>query len=432
MKLLKAKVKNFKEIGEKEVEVNGRSFYVLGRNGGGKSSFLQAIASPANAKVRPLEPVKTGEKRAEVELYIGDGKENYTVDMTWEPNKSKGKAKVKDKNGKTVKGGKAAVDKIFGDISFDIMEFVSMAKTSSGGVSQAGVKKQVETMRAIVPDEVNQKLDGVDEAIKQKKEDKSYKKKRAEELKAQLGEKEFTQEEIDKYSEPIDTSEIDKEIEDVNNRVIAHREKKQRREKIQTDIQSNNSEIESLKEKIKTLEGQNKELEEEKKELSEYLEKSEEPSTERLYQKKREAEKHNEEYRRVSSYMEKYKEYRTLIDEHESLSEEIKNEEASKKQLFAEAKLPVENMTFDESGIYVDGLPLRDDQIERSRLIDIGCDMAMALNPDLKVIFIYDGSLLDEETCEKILQKIESNGYQCIMEMVSDDSELKIKEYEQS
>jgi len=45
----------------------------------------------------------------------------------------------------------------------------------------------------------------------------------------------------------------------------------------------------------------------------------------------------------------------------------------------------------------------------------------MAMNPNLRLMVIKDGSLLDKKTLEYILKICESKGYQLLIEMVDRD-----------
>ncbi len=102
----------------------------------------------------------------------------------------------------------------------------------------------------------------------------------------------------------------------------------------------------------------------------------------------------------------------------DKLSSRLKKIEEEKKALFSSAKMPVKGLEFDEENVTFRGLPLSEDQLPTSQLIGVGLKIGMALNPNLRLLVIRDGSLLDETTMNFILKTCEDKGYQLLIEMV--------------
>ena len=100
LKVLDIKIKNFKNITKREVQLDGKSILLIGPNKIGKSSFIQAINSPLDAKYVPLTPVKTGEEKGEIHLKIGGhlkGEDlEYIVSCYFSAENSKGKVIIKN------------------------------------------------------------------------------------------------------------------------------------------------------------------------------------------------------------------------------------------------------------------------------------------------------------------------------------------------
>lgn len=67
-----ATITNFKNIDYKQIDIDGRTLLVSGKNRQGKSSLLQALTSPLNAKVIPQRPVKDGEEQGNVEIELSE------------------------------------------------------------------------------------------------------------------------------------------------------------------------------------------------------------------------------------------------------------------------------------------------------------------------------------------------------------------------
>jgi predicted hydrocarbon binding protein len=127
------------------------------------------------------------------------------------------------------------------------------------------------------------------------------------------------------------------------------------------------------------------------------------------------------------SFSEKQKEMMSLkkkIMDHDADIEKLENK---KSEEIKKSQLPVEGLTFTEDNIFINGLPLEAEQINKAALFDIGVEIAMAINPNLKTIFLHDGSLFDKEHLKSVIHKIEERGYQAIVELVSEDNDVVIK-----
>jgi hypothetical protein len=51
----------------------------------------------------------------------------------------------------------------------------------------------------------------------------------------------------------------------------------------------------------------------------------------------------------------------------------------------------------------------------------------MALNPNLRLLVIKDGSLLDNKTMKYVLDACDKKGYQLLIEQVSDEDSEEVK-----
>ena len=99
-----------------------------------------------------------------------------------------------------------------------------------------------------------------------------------------------------------------------------------------------------------------------------------------------------------------------------------------KKDIFKNNPLPVKGLSFDDERVLYKDLPFNETTHPKSTIIAVGVQIAMAMNPNLKIIIIRDGSLLDKELFTKILGMIEKKGFQLFIEMVDwQGSELDIQ-----
>ena len=470
LKILKAEIENFKNLKPMEVDFGGKSIMVIGPNESNKSSFIQAIMSPLNSRYQPLEPINTGEERASVVLDIGNEQGvKYTVEMYYSQDNKRGRLVLKDGDGAKVPSPKKSLDAILGNISFDIDQFVSLSKTSAGSRSEAGVKQQIEILKSLLPEETANLLKEIDMSVKGLRKQSTETASQIKTLEAQ-NKHEFTDEQLKKYLEPKDPEPVKKKLNDIGKAMEKWTEvsdgTKLREEEIERInkleslevLQANLNAVDTLEKSIKNPKQQRTntfmvhvakfkaELDEDRlsreclenllkevKKGNEWLEKNPKPSTESLMKELEEINEFNAMCEKVAGIKTKHEDIQMRKEQLESIKEELKFAEQEKKAIFAENPLPVKHLSFDEENVLYKGVPFDDLQHPSSTIIGVGVKIAMAMNPNLKVIVIKDGSLLDKKLANGILQMIEKQGYQLFIEMVAwdqDDMEIKFIEKE--
>ncbi len=440
LKLIKAEVTNFKNIDHRIVDMDGRSMVIIGKNGAGKSSLIQALMSPLNAKMVPAEPIKDGEERASVELTISGklhGEETlYRVDMYFTPGNKKGRLVVTNSDGEAIKGAtKSIVNSIVGNIGFDMFEFLDMAKTKEGKVSKPGIKKQIDVLKGFMKPEEKDQMHSIETEYKEKYEERTGYNSRIKQLEAFLQNSEYTQEEIDKYSKPIDASKIQQQSSEMAKKISNHdsvlkgiESKEDEIKAKEEDVEDIKNEIKKLQEKLKGKENAISDLKKDIQKGKEWLEKNPKPNPEDIDKQLAEINEHNAKHEEIRSFIEKNNELNDCKDKSNFISNELKELEEQKKKVMSSSSLPVKGLSFDEDQIYYKGLPFVEGQIPTSTLIGIGTKIAMAMNPNLKVLTIHDGSLLDKETLSAVIKMTEKYGYQLLIEIVDQNGgDLDIK-----
>lgn len=124
--------------------------------------------------------------------------------------------------------------------------------------------------------------------------------------------------------------------------------------------------------------------------------------------------------------------YCTLQTEAQSKDFELqKNADAldalreEKKAMIKNAKMPIPGMEFSENdGVIIDGILF--DQYSSAQQLKMACRIATSVNPTLKVIYIKDGSLLDEQSLKEMEQFWEEQGYQIFIERVWEEADTII------
>jgi hypothetical protein len=82
----------------------------------------------------------------------------------------------------------------------------------------------------------------------------------------------------------------------------------------------------------------------------------------------------------------------------------------------AAADFPIKGLAFDEDGVTFNDVPFA--QASSAERLRVSTAMCMALNPELRVLYIRDGSLLDDSNLDLIGRMAEANDFQIWVERV--------------
>jgi len=96
--------------------------------------------------------------------------------------------------------------------------------------------------------------------------------------------------------------------------------------------------------------------------------------------------------------------------------------------LIKSANLPVADLTFDDDQMYLNGLPYNKDVVSTSDMIQVACSLQIAANKKTGVFKVMNGESLGREKMAAILKFGKANGLQGFVEEVRrDQDELTIK-----
>jgi hypothetical protein len=424
LQLLNAEISNFKNIDYKQVDINGRSFFITGSNQMGKSSFLQGLLSPLDAKWMPIEPIKQGEEKGYIKLKIGGDVEGeyveYKVECYFSPGTKRGRVVLFDKEGNQIKDGvRNILDGIIGNIGFNIMSFIQMGLTDSGKVSVAGVREQIKILEDLMPQEDVKKI----YELKHEHTDKYDKRKsinvEVKRLKGLIDNSPFKQADIEFFAEKKEMSDELAKIELARKKNGIIDQCNEFNEDYSENIQDRMDTISDLELKLLGAKKELEEVNEKKVEVDNYLFKN--PKKEdisALEQSLQTISDHNTNCDKVADLHQTKETLATQSKESETLSDRLKAIEQEKKDIFANTKMPVKGLAFDDEKVTYKGLPLSEGNIPTSQLIGIGLKIGMQLNPNLKLMVIKDGSLLDNKTMNYALKMCQDEGYQLMIETV--------------
>ena len=415
-------VKNFKGIKELEVSNLSRFVAVFGKNGAGKTSFIEAIKSAIKADRGINSKVRIGEDKGEIEVKFEDFIIKRIVG-DW------GKLIV-EHNGELVKQPQAWLDGVFKWTIGDPQKFINLHNKEK-------IKYLLETQ--------GKKLE-YDELEKQREVKfeertnlhRTYLAKKEEVEKTDTSAFEILE------NASVDTSDLQNKLKEAETHNSGWHELKARVEKWETVIEQTNAEIKSMIENIESIDRQIEMLQKKKAEAEKNLTTKQEfldnascqladlrdkyenfdkiDTTEILAQ----LEAHNQSLAKNAEIKAKKELYTQQVQARNDLQAQwkeldnlVKEIEQKQNDLIKDLNLSYQ-LKLEEGIMYVfvhdSRIPL--DELNTAQQLEIGVDICLSWPNEIKIITIENANALDPNTLERVREKIESNQAQCFLETV--------------
>lgn len=426
-KIIRFTAENVKKIKAIEIfpEDLNNVVIITGKNAQGKSSVIESLwmALAGFKYPQPVNNTKTEDEESYVEIEL----EDLIIRRHWTSNE-KSYLNVLTKDGAKYPSPQAMLDKMKGAISLDPVEFMMIGRFDKGEQKQVEYlikalnlnTKTYDIKYKVLYDErqvINRDLTKFKSILKELPEPE-----------VNLPDKEISVLEI--------TAEMQRAIEHNNqkerakNNAIATLEESKRKtneaKRIQDVIIEKNELIKKLQQEIKNLESQKvgfMQQADEFKIRSEQLQR-EADNIELIdisnYQIQiNDAEKTNQKIRARNKRAEIEAEADELFAESEKKTGEMEEIKRQKAELISKANFPIEGLTYDENGIFVNSIPLV--QLSESEQFRFSALISMVANPDLKVIATKHGSIFDEEKLALLIEMIKEKDYQIWIERVDEN-----------
>lgn len=398
--LIGLQVERFKRIRLVHLDLEGkRVIYVGGRNRQGKSSLFDGVqAAFAGKKNRPQEPVHRGEDDAKILVQTEDLTVSLAIDAD-----GKEVIVVRDHSGAKITSPQTVLDKMYSQLTFDPMAFDGMEP-----------KKQVELLR---------QLAGVDTSKLDLQHEVAFD-KRAEvnrdiaKVKGQLAGSKLYK---DVPDEAPDLQALIQEYQALERQNLERQQMAQGHENTKAKIAANKERKKKLLEEIEQLDAKNAELLDiGRKELA-WLDANPVQDTTEALRKMEEVQELTAKVNHNKTHYVIKLELDRLQEASADLSNQLEAIKKEKTRLIAEAKLPVEGLTWDDAGVRIDGT-LWADASQRERIV-ASASIGVALHPQLRFCFVRDASLIDEEGRRLIYEVAHEHDVQFFMEVVGDNVE---------
>ena len=447
IKIKKATVENIKKIKFAEITPDRDLIIITGGNGQGKSSFSDGIFSVFGGKDSiPKIPLnnEAGKKKGYTKVELTNG-----LVLTREITNSGTSLKIVDELGKSITSPQTYVNERLSLFSFNPMEFAEADEKNRLNYAKKVLKMVVgkdipETIRNIICEYIileeykqflnpdDSIIDTIDNLINEKN-GLIYMQRRDtnKNIKAIEG---VLKSDLKDYSKQITEIESMLGGGDVGYYGEQYKVLKEAHGRAGKIL----SKMNSLFEVYGSLEQEFKELPKSKEMLAvlglksiivagkEFMEVVVNNQKFKLEEDEKEIIKLRDDLSRFKTLQESYEEYKESIDSLNKLKEKfekynghIETLKKSKESILKEIKFPVDGMVLEDDDVYVNKLPFS--QLSQSEKLMVSVKLAIALNPELRVMRILNGNSLDANTFKILSQIVEEKDFQIWIEWVNEE-----------
>jgi len=407
MKIVNLKAQNFKILKAIEITPEGNVVKISGENGAGKTSVLDVLWAAlcgGDAKKEIKQPIRKGSKQATITLDLGE----LIVTRKW-TGKDKSYLTVENKKGASFKSPQAMLDHMIGKLTFDPLEFAGL-----------NAKAQREALLKVVTLDIDpEEIDAQRRGIYETRTEHNREITRFEGVLASL----------EKPSKAVPKEEIS--ISDVVAEIGAARAQQSEKNTLRTKAEANKQNCVVLEDRITELKQKLNKAELDLESEQDWLEANKDahnaitvPDIDALQAKLDKAEATNVSVREAQHYEITLLEISEETKKADKCSDQIKALDKQKADAIKAAKMPVKGLSFDEDGLVFNDVPFS--QASSAEKLKVSVAMAMALNPELRVLRITDGSLLDSKSMALIEKMAVDHDYQVWVEIVDDTGEVGI------
>lgn len=399
--IIRLEAENIKRLRSVEIAADGKPMVVVGgRNAQGKSSVLDSIEYALGGKPSAERPIRDGEKKARIVVET----EELKVTRTFTEGGSK--LVVEGKNGATFKSPQTLLDKMVGKLSFDPLAFARMDP-----------KQQADTLKGLV---------GFDLAPLDAERQKAFDERTAvnRDVKAMEARVQAMPWHTGAPDAEVSVSELagqmQRMVED-NNRIEssaqAIKDKARRCDEMAAQVAD-------MQQRLAHAEAC---LRKEASELAEArvaIDGATATDLTEIRQKIQTADATNRQVRENRMRTELTREISAKTEAAQALTARIEAIDQEKESALAEANLPVKGLAFGDSGVTLNGIPFS--QASSAEQLRVSVALGLSMNPQIKVLLIRDGSLLDADSLRLVSEMAEAAGGQVFVERVSDGAECAV------
>lgn len=457
---------NFQVIKEFNADFDGNVYFITGDNELGKSTLLKAIGALLTGNRDAV--LRNGEDKGFAKMVVGDDGEEYEVELRFTKANPRGTLSIKQKTTGMRSDNVSMLQKIFGYTDFDAVEFSRWSETAEGR------RKQIEVVKALLPEKVRERIAAIDSEVVKVKETRkdANAEVRTYSTICANAERQLKPGDVKTYAEKKDiTALMDEQNQNaqlIEKAKTVRAALKQRTEQLdaipgeierenaryQNELAESDARLEAAKLAYESavkdharrkqdsedfhascladIERRRADYEARKVNAESWLERYEANNPENLdtAEQLRKAEEHNRINALVVDYLtkkaqkdaaeKKAREYETILSD---LAKE-------RETLISSAELPIAGLTFTDDGLELNGVPFVAGRVSDSQIMEVAAKLIIASNPTVKVFRIARGESLGEKRLQAIIDIARANGFQGFIEEVKrGQDDLIIEEY---
>ncbi len=403
------KIKNFMKIVTMELDLNGAPFVVFkGKNGVGKSAVFRALDVLFDgAKAMPLQPIRAGASKSEIEVDLGD------IVITQKITPRGATLEVRGKDGLKKASPRAVINALFSHVGFNVLEFRDEPPKKQVEILQKIVGLDLSTINAEIAavfaerTDVNREAKALDVQIQAIPHTAGAPAKEVSigDLATELERRQFTNQENHRQRTGVgvmrqtgetmrnDVSVLHIALKAAKNALAAKEQElvdfTARLDGLVVEVENLSDEnVEDIRNQLATVEGTNA------------------------------AVRSNQQRATL------VEEFNDTTNHANGLTAKLESFNGSKAQQISEAKFPIDGLGFGEDCVLYQELPLK--QASKGDSLAVSVAIGMALHPTLHVLRLENASLLDDENMALLAEMARLNDFQILLERVGDEDEVTI------
>lgn len=405
MKLIRLQAENIKRLKAIEIVMTDDAIIIGGANGQGKSAALDSIEYALRGKsAMPAHPVRRGTRKGKVLLEFDSIVVKRTITK-----EGKTTLEVSAKDGTLYPSPQAVLDKLYDKIGLDPLTFY-----------RAKPKEQVAMLREIVGED-DTALNAERESVYNERTVINRQLKEAEAVRGNL--------QLQPEPEPVPaTDELVGKLQMVEDRFRLKGNMWAQKDMATRELANLRKQRMELDVRISTAETQLQVLDSRVLAAEEACIGLPDPEELRAELKGLDERRNTAEAirRQNAAYLQTANQAKGLKDQSEALTErlqQIDEQKAASLAAMAE-KMPMPGLGFGEDGLVFNGIPL--EQCSSSEQLRVATALAMAKNPELKLLLIREGAFLDEERRKELIEVVKEMGAQVLLEVVGEGPECSL------
>ena len=409
MHILKLESENIKRLKAVSITPQGNMVTIGGQNAQGKSSVLDSIAYALGGKRAVCDrPIREGQDRARVVCEL-DG---LIVTRTFTKSGG-GTLTVSKSDGTRHTSPQRILDQLTGKLTFDPLEFCRMDP-----------RAQLETLKALVgldfTDMDRERQDLYDARTQVNRDIKK--------IKASLQDMPVHH---DLPEEEITVSDLTAKLKSRQEHNRANQAKRDELRSLEARISKGQEyvtdleyQIDELQRKLSNAQAQLDHLQDSRDALQTEVDILTDQDEQEILDRMGNAQEINRKIQQERDRLRAHEEHGTLETRAQALTNEIQAIDQAKARALQEAHFPVDGLSFDDSGVLLNGLPFS--QASQAEQLRVSVAMGFAQNPELKVLLVRDGSLLDENSLNLLAELARGHDGQVWIERVGEEDECAV------